>query len=128
MGSTGATGSTGPTGTTSPSAELLIAVGINFLSPSFASVTVIPQNAIVTRCDVVIDIPWNVGATIEVGDSSNATKFQTAADNNPAVSNTYSKLQESQLAAAASTVRIAVAGATAGSADVYVYYVIAAQP
>jgi hypothetical protein len=60
-------------------------IRVNFAAPaaSASSATDLPAGAEVSRTVVVVTTPFDAGATIEVGDSGSAARYQATADNDP---------------------------------------------
>ena len=94
---------------------------------SQSSVTVIPANAIILRCDVTPTIPaYSAGATISVGQTGTPALLQNPADNIPQDGFTdFSALQRTPWGAAPLPVLVTVTGAPAlGVGRVTVLYTL----
>ena len=90
----------------------------------------VDSSTILTTADRIIEVrttitsAYNAGATIEIGSTVDADKYQTAADNNPqkaGVPNTF-KCADQDTQADAGVVRATVTGATSGAGEVLVLY------
>jgi hypothetical protein len=78
---------------------------------SQSSVTSIPANAIVLRCDVTITTPYSGGATIKVGQTGTTNLLQDTGDNVPQTADEYSANARVAWGASPLAVLVTVAGA-----------------
>jgi len=107
---------------TPPGAVLAIQIPIALATVS--STTVLPAGAVVTRCQVNVGAtPYNIGATISVGQTGNVAAFQATSDNDPQDSNAaFNAMQTTPTANLA--VLVTITGATSGSGNVWIEYAV----
>lgn len=92
---------------------------------SQSSVTSIPANAVVLRCDVTITTPYSGGTTIKVGQTGTTNLLQDTGDNTPTVANEYSSEARVVWGASPLAVLVTVGGAPgAGVGVVTVLYTL----
>mgnify|MGYP006288526009 CR=1 FL=1 len=121
--------------TTNPglSAEQLVVVPLAFNSGATVNSTyALPNNTNVTKVQVQVATAFDgTGGTVSVGYSGQATKFMKTTDNNLKVKGSYNLEQYTQQSAGTpQTVLltyVAPTGATVGSANVLVWFVVAAK-
>jgi hypothetical protein len=99
---------------------------INFIlgtSVSQSSVTSIPANAIVLRCDLNVTTPYSAGTTIAIGQTGTTSLLQATTDNVPTVADTYEAEQVTAWGSSALAVLATIGGSpSAGVATVTVLY------
>jgi len=83
---------------------------------SQSSVTSIPANAIVLRCDVTVTTPYSAGATISVGQTGTTVLLQATADNVPQTADEYMAEQRTAWGVAPLPVLVTVGGSPASGA------------
>jgi hypothetical protein len=115
---------------TANAAEQIVFIPLVFGSGATVNSTyALPNNAYVTKVQVIVRTAFDgTGGTVSVGYTAQTTKFMTTANNNLKSVGTYSKEQYTQQnSGGALTVLLTYAapvGATAGAADVLVWFVI----
>jgi len=88
-----------------------------------SSTSTVPANAIVLDCIVSVTTAYTAGATISVGNTTDASLIQTTSDNDPQTVGVYSKEQITDWGASALTVQATISGTpTEGAADIIVLY------
>jgi hypothetical protein len=92
---------------------------------SQSSVTSIPTNAIILRCDVTITTAYSAGTTIAVGQTGTTNLLQATGDNFPTVIDGYTALQRTAWGGSALPVLVTVGGTpSAGVGAVTVEYTL----
>jgi hypothetical protein len=74
----------------------------------------IPASNVVHSCEVIVETPYSAGATIQVGDTATANKYQDTTDNKATKAGTY--IVDQNTDTILSVVRVAVGGAPAAGA------------
>ncbi len=93
------------------------------------SATILPTGSRVIECRVEVTTPYSLGATIEVGRTSDPDLYQTAAQNVPQVANTYTNDLDERVDTSMAAVRVTIGGApAAGAATVIVLYADTQEP
>jgi hypothetical protein len=110
-----------PFGGTSAGASSIL-IPVTATAGTFDSTALIPAGNRVTGVQVEILSPYDGAATITVGTPATPTAFQATTDNDPTITGSYLRQQDT-LQALASVVRVTLGGApTVGSAQVLISY------
>ena len=96
-------------------------IRIPFALANASSTALLPVGAFVKSCSVEIDTPYNVGATVSVGQTGTPSSFMPTTGNDPQVVGFYEQQQETP-AVGGLPVLVTVTGAAAGSGVAWVTY------